>query len=198
MKKWIVMLIAGVMASSALSDYLVLDVQFTGSAVGETEESYAIGKGKMRGLIVIDEDSGDATFIECLKGEYIQGDCSLDIYDYETDSYVKGDTYVEKGINEIWFDVYSDDVNVWGVALGTYVVQASELGYSVKASGKGSGSVLIDEWYGGYLKSSKFKVNSQLTEGINAAKDAEAFMEQAVKDKVKVEEVDLDWSWNLE
>ncbi len=201
MKKWLASLvvaaIAGVSLAAPLS-YQVFDVRIGGKTVDvNNKEMYIIGSGSLHGFLVFEEGSGNATFIGYEKGLYLQDDCQVEIYTYANTFNEDESGAWESGVMEIWFDIFQGDLNIWGSTLGKYTLTSYYATHTSnwRVTAKGAGQVQVGEFYGGYARSVIIKQNKTLTEKINAAEDAQIFMEQVVAAKSKVSEVDFNWGW---
>ncbi len=201
MKKWLASLviaaIAGVSLAAPLS-YQVFDVRVHGKTVDvNSKERYIIGPGSLRGFLVFEERSGNATFIGYEKGSYLQDECLVEIYTYANAFSEEDSGARESGIAEIWFDIFQGDLNIWGSTLGKYTLTSYYATHTsnFRITAKGTGQVLAGESFGGYIRSVVIRQNRKLTEKINAAEDAQIFMEQVVAAKSKVSEVDFNWGW---
>lgn len=199
MKKLIASLVGALLSVSAMAvDYEVYDVKIGGRVVEEDFDGVRVSSGKLTGWLVYDYDSGASTIIVLEKGYYAQGESSFESYWYdgvvsESDTKATG-----KGISEMWFEIAIDDIGIVidGIALGKYSFSVDYVKdtYTWSDSDKGAGSIVFDDYYGGYANKVQFKLNTKLTEGMNASSDPEAYMEDQVSSAVGYY-ASLSWSW---
>lgn len=204
MKKLLIaLLVVGTAMSSMAQMLAVFDVKTKGAVLLEDESDMVIGKGRLVGWLIMPVDEGEyqggAVFVEAEKGWYEQLECTVMFNAFSNDS-VKGATKsVEKGVVVLSFSVGTEidgmgSAELVNATLGKFVYMETAEQRTFNMVTKGAGVIALDEMiFPGYVSGVKTKVNKKLTQGANESEDAEAFLEEALSEKVKTE-VDLDFS----